>query len=141
MLNMYQSRKFVPEDVLIVDDNREYFGRVTMQKLDKRLDGLTKHTDGATFLDEDRFYDKYGAAVPWFCLSTGGMTLLNIFYNPDVCFSTIECGDNVFADIKNIKSGNFIGLDVYDYDGDDKCEICLNGLPGYEFYSVEELME
>lgn len=126
-LSLYQTRSCVPSSIEYVKNNRAYFVEKTIRVLDHRVDGLLKNTDGAVYFDQYRFIDKYGVGVPWINLSTGGMTVLNVFYNPDVCFDTLECGENALTDLKNLHEGNIVGLRVYAVDGNNSCDILLDG--------------
>lgn len=101
MLHLYSDKECIPEGIKYIRDNVRYFIDVTINKLDSRVDKLLPLTDGAVYLNKDYFTDKYGCSVPWIDLSTGGMTLLNIFYNDDCCFDTLECGRNALTDLKN----------------------------------------
>ena len=98
------------EGLQVVLDNEDFF---------------MKHTDGATYIDQRYFRDRYGAYVPWFDLSTGGKTVLNIFYNPQICFSQRECGENACADIKNLTH--------------DQCDVIVDDNPDWHYTSVKEV--
>ena len=63
-----------------------------------------------------RFFLKRGIGVSWLDLSAGGMTVLNVFYNQDCCFDTLECGRNA---LKNLKTGNAYPDVIYNLDGVD----------------------
>jgi len=66
-----------------------------------------------------RFFLKRGIGVSWLDLSAGGMTVLNVFYNQDCCFDTLECGRNALTDLKNLKTGNAYPDVIYNLDGVD----------------------
>ena len=55
-----RSFDFVPKEMEIIRDNRDYFRRYTVDKLDTRVNGSLGHTDGAVYVDNTRFRDKYG---------------------------------------------------------------------------------
>ncbi len=76
-LLVHMGRK--PEGLQIVLDNEDFFMKHTIHLLDERVNGLTKYTDGAIYVNERYFKDRFGAFVPWFDMSTGGKTILNIF--------------------------------------------------------------
>lgn len=139
MLNLYRHNIAIPKYMQIVHDNRKFFVENTIDVLDEKMNGYTKHTDGALYNDSESFIDKFGNKVSLFDMSTGGMTVLNVLYFPQICFDTIECGRNALADLKNIHAGNIMAMTIYDYDGDDKCQICFNGINGQNVYSVKEL--
>ena len=54
-----RSFDFVPKEMEIIRDNRDYFRRYTVDKLDTRVNGSLGHTDGAVYVDNTRFRDKY----------------------------------------------------------------------------------
>ena len=105
MLRMFEHLGRAREPLTFIRDNEDFFMRVTINKLDEKVNGLTRYTDGATYVNEQLFRDRYGAYVPWSGMSTGGKTVLNVFYNPELCFNTAECGENAAADLKNLKQG------------------------------------
>ena len=127
------------EGLQVVLDNEDFFMKNTINQLDERVNGLTKHTDGATYIDQRYFRDRFGAYVPWFDLSTGGKTVLNIFYNPQICFSQRECGENACADIKNLTHGCVTPGYIVDYDGDDQCDVIVDDNPDWHYTSVKEV--
>lgn len=105
----YYSDKFeLPAGSEVIYDNRSFFAQHTLEKLDARVNGLLKHSDNAVYKDDMRFTDKFGYDVPWMGLSTGGMTVLNIFYNPDVIFAPVECGINALQDITMLSQGSAV---------------------------------
>jgi hypothetical protein len=105
-LHLYVNLEDVPQEKEIIEDNRKFFTEVTIDKLDKRVDNLLKHTDEASFIDNRMFKDKFGYNVAWRGLSSGGMTALNVFYNEDKVFSLCECGRNALIDVRLLTRGN-----------------------------------
>lgn len=89
----------------VVYDNEDFFVKHTIKMIDECVNGLTRYTDGAVYEDKTCFRDRFGHSVPWFDMSTGGKTVLNVFYNPDICFSQCECGENAWP---HISPGIFI---------------------------------
>lgn len=129
-LQCYMNEFSIPEDCEIVTDNRKFFVDVTIDKLDNRVDNLLRNTDKAKYKDDIMFTDRFGYNVPWRCLSTGGMTILNIFYNPDKIFRTDECGLNAVEDILLLNQGSVYDMgflsslsendvDIYVHNGDN----------------------
>lgn len=129
-LQFYMNEFSLPEGCEIITDNRKFFVNVTMDKLDNRVNGLLEHTDKAVYRDSIMFTDKFGYSVPWRCLSTGGMTVLNVFYNPDKIFRTEECGLNAIEDILLLNQGSVYNMgflssiskndvDIYVHNGDN----------------------
>lgn len=140
MLDLYQSWKIVPGNLEIIEDNANYFMTHTIDMLDKRVNGILNTTDGAVFVNKEQFKDKHGNTVPWFGLSTGGMTVLNVLYNPDKCFNLAECGVNALLDLLNVTQGYAAVFHVFDYDGDMDCHVRLNGMDDIIYNKVRELM-
>lgn len=135
MLHLYSNPEFRPEGTEYVRDNEEFFRNVTVYKVDSRVNGLLKNTDGAVYQDEFYFRDKFGCSVPWECLSTGGKTVLNVFYNPDVCFDTIECGMNALTDMKNLREGMIYPNHLQCDDGVDDVDIIIDDNADYRYHS------
>lgn len=108
---------------------------VTYNKLDERVAGLLANTDGAVYLNSSQFTDKYGVTVPWLNLSTGGMTILNIFYNEDCCFDTLECGRNALTDLKNLKHGRAYPDLIYNLDDKDEIDVIVDDWEDYHYTS------
>lgn len=97
----------LPDGMEYIRDNIAYFMLNTRKKLDYRATELLRYIDQATYVDSDIFNDRFGRGLYWSNLSTGGMTVLNVFYNPEVCFDCKEAGDNAHATINSmIKDGN-----------------------------------
>lgn len=97
----------LPDGMEYVRDNPNYFMKHTRKKLDDRATKLLSYIDEATYVDTDIFNDRFGRGLYWSNLSCGGMTVLNVFYNPEVCFDCFECGTNAEATINSmITAGN-----------------------------------
>lgn len=141
MLHIYRFKDEIPETLKYVKDNYDYFMNVTINKLDSRADGLTKMSDGATYLDRERFTDKFGVAVPWSGLSMGGMTVLNVFYNHDCCFDMLECGYNTCTDIKNLKVGNVFPGGLTNTDNIDEIDVIYEDDEDYHYTSFRGIGE
>ncbi|MDO4302213.1 MAG: hypothetical protein Q4D26_12625 [Clostridia bacterium] len=138
-LRLFSDICYVPKDMKVVFDNEDYFMRYTVPKLDERINGILKHTDGAEYIDKMSFKDKFGYRVPWVGLSTGGKTILNIYCNPDVCFDTLECSLNALADLKNLRQGCAMPDVLRDFDGDDSIDVIIDDNEDYRYTSLEEM--
>ena len=123
----------------VVYDNEDFFVKHTIKMIDERVNGLTRYTDGAVYEDAACFRDRFGHSVPWFDMSTGGKTVLNVFYNPHICFSQCECGENACADLKNLTEGCIIPGYIVDYDGDDQCDVIVDDNPEWMYKRVSEV--
>lgn len=137
MLHLYSDKECIPKGVKYIRDNVRYFIDVTINKLDSRVDKLLPLTDCAVYLNKDYFTDKYGCSVPWIDLSTGGMTLLNIFYNDDCCFDTLECGRNALTDLKNFSVGRAYPDHIWNLDKKDEIDVIVDDNPDYRYTSFE----
>lgn len=122
-LMVYRCKSDVPENEKVITDNETYFLDNTVPLLDERVNDIIRDIDGGTYFDKGRWIDRFGTALYWNSLSTGGKTALNIFYNPDIIFSTIECGENAHAAITMLGRGKAYQLYVHRNDGSDACDI------------------
>lgn len=123
----------------IVTDNDSYFMTVTINKLDEKVDGLLKHAEDASYVDEMTFEDQSGNRLPWYKLSIGSKTVLNVFYNPDICFSQIECNKEACANLKNLKEGCITPGFLYDLDGDDVCDVVVDDDPARHYTNLSKI--
>lgn len=123
----------------IVTDNDSYFMTVTINKLDETLDGLTKHAENATYVDENFYENDEGIRLPWYTLSIGSKTVLNAFYNPDVCFSQVECNPVACANLKNLTQGCITPGYLVDLDKDDVCDVIVDDDPSRKYTSVSAI--
>ena len=141
-LKYYMDEFDLPDDCTIVRDNRKYFIDVTMDKLDNRVDGLLTHTDKAKYIDGLFFKDRFGHDLPWRCLSSGGMTVLNIYYNPDVIFETPECEFNAINDILLLNQGSVYDMGIPSmFDESDIDVYVINGDNSKLYTKYSELKE
>lgn len=104
-LNIYTK---IPNDKEFVLDNEAYFSRVTASVLDASADWIIATIDKGSFYDGRQFRDRWGLPRSLACLSTGCKTALNILYNPDVCFSLLECGMNVLSVIFSVQNASVL---------------------------------
>lgn len=137
MLHLYNDKQDIPEGIEYVRDNVQFFMDVTYNKLDERVNGLLKNTDGAVYLNPEQFTDKWGNTVSWLDLSTGGKTVLNIFYNENYCFDTLECGRNALTDLKNLRQGRAFPDYICNLDGIDECDVIVDDWDDYHYTSYE----
>lgn len=123
----------------VVTDNDSYFMTVTINKLDEQVDGLTPHTEQATYVDNMYYEDKDSNRLPWYKLSIGSKTVLNAFYNPDVCFSQVECDKRTCGNLKRLTQGCITPGFLYDLDGDDQCDVIIDDDDSLRFNSVSAI--
>lgn len=126
MVYFYDCKEDVPEDVECVDDNVEYFNKVTLHKLTSDVNKLLRHTDKCTYQDTQYYKDQFEHSLPWYTLSTGGMTVLNVYYNPGVAFNGIDCGLNALSDAALLPEGIVYGAAPWG-DENTKFNVCYAG--------------
>lgn len=137
MLHLYSDKDCIPDDIMYVRDNVKFFAETTVDKLDERVDALLRLTDGAKYFNKYYFIDKFGCSVPWIGLSTGGKTILNIFYNEDCCFDTLECGKNALTDLKNLSVGRACPDYICNLDDKDEIDVIVDDNADYRYMSYE----
>lgn len=89
-----------------IDYNDIYFQAMSLRN-DKITEKILQYIDHAHYASADTFIgrDKELGALNKSLLSTGCKTLLNIMYNPNVCFSVAECGPNALEALSFINDG------------------------------------
>lgn len=105
MVTFYDLKDQVQNGTLCIDDNKLFFVQYTIPVLNSDVDKLLSHVDNCKFINNDRFKDRNGVDLYWEDLSTGGMTILNAYYYPDIAFSGIECGLNAVRDLTLLPRG------------------------------------
>ena len=91
-----------------VHNNVEFFNEHTVRKLDYNVDILLEEIDAVKFKNNVVAIDRFGNNIYWNQISTGGMTILNVFYNPDKIFSLCEAGPNTWKTIFSIRDGGVV---------------------------------
>ena len=76
MLNIFTSKDYFKESEF-VNDNESYFVSHGGKNIEAMI-GIIEAIEGGKFLDESRFYDRFGVAVYNSAMSTGAKTLVNI---------------------------------------------------------------
>lgn len=93
----------------IIDINDIYF-----QGCELRNDEFTRlilnSIDCADYFDGNNYTSKRTGVcnLQKDTLSTGAKILINVYYNPDVCFNVCECGNNAFRFLPLIQDGNIL---------------------------------
>jgi len=89
-----------------VDYNDIWFQSVSL-KDNEVTRHILSYIDKAQYASSDTFIgrDEKLGALNKTLLSTGCKTLLNIVYNPDICFSVAECGPNALEALSFIDEG------------------------------------
>lgn len=123
----YTEDDLVPSSIEVVKDNESYFNRVTINKLDTRVNGILRNTDACTYVDSMKFKDRFGYDLRWYSLSTGGKTVLNAFYNPDKAFDCVECGKSALIDATHLESGIFVNGVPYSNTDTDPIDVIVDG--------------
>lgn len=126
MLRLMFRTDSAKEKLQVVTDNDSFFMANTINKLDDSLNGKTAHAENATYVDEFTFEDKDGRRLPWYDLSIGSKTVLNVFYNPEICFSQVECDSAALGNLKNLTEGCITPGIIIDLDKDDVCDVIID---------------
>lgn len=89
-----------------VDYNDMFFQSVSLRNTEI-TNVILQRIDKAHYASEDTFIgrDKALGALNKSLLSSGCKTLLNIAYNPDICFSLAECGPNALECLGILNDG------------------------------------
>lgn len=90
----------------VVDYNDIYFNKIRLEN-NSITTKIMEEIDKAHYSSESTFIgrDKSLGALNKNLLSTGCKTLLNIAYNPNVCFSVAECGPNALYALSKLNNG------------------------------------
>lgn len=105
-LHVYTKRAYVPKHLKVEWLNGPYFDSTSLRD-DEETRKILKTVDKAVYMSPYTYkrLDRQGE-LNLENLSTGCKTLLNILYNPDKCFDTIECGPNALAILPIITDGH-----------------------------------
>lgn len=118
-----------------VDYNDIYFQSITL-KNDEITNKILQYIDKAHYSSENTFIGRDIAlgALNKTLLSTGCKTLINIAYNPKVCFSVAECGPNALEALSFIDNGIVYWENpILFLTHDIKCNIEYNNIHYYRF--------
>lgn len=110
-MSLYIYDHYDTEKVCAITNNDLFFDKVTASKLDDRAVRMVSEIDDADlFLDRGRVRKRNVPASEGLLMdiSTGCKTVLNVMYNPRLCFSTIECGTNALWKIIRMNEGRII---------------------------------
>ena len=137
-LNLYTSRKYIPEGMELVERVSAFFDvfvNVTECDMVKRVLKKIDHSKWySTKVFTSRFQDTGNVAFS--NLSGGGKAILSVYYYPEKCFTLRACGENASDMIWTFDKGNVFMPYMRNMDG-DLCDIVLNGTE--QFFDVEEL--
>ena len=129
-LTIFTDKNKIPKEMKFINCNDIFFGSVSLTNSDKEKEILYK-IDKAQYNSADTFIgrNKNLGAIYKDKLSTGCKTLLNILYNPDICFNVVECGHNALELLSTLTEGyvywEFPVLHILD---DPDCDIVIDGL-------------
>lgn len=90
MLEIFTDKSLFKEEDFVFD-NENYFN--TNSKNEKICSEVIQAIESGTYLDERRFYDRFGVALYMRCLSTSSKTLINIASSDKVFYGN-ELGSN-----------------------------------------------
>ena len=112
-LKIYTRKKDIPKGTRCEICNDRYFKGMELHN-DEVTKKILKEIDNAYYYSSRAFIDrgKSPGAIDIDQLSTGCKTLLNIVYNPETCFSLIECGHNALEAALTILSQ---GIALWEY--------------------------
>lgn len=121
-LNIYTRERDIPKSVpFILANDAVFSGRLGDDALTRRI---LKEIDGAERLDEQLIRGKAGNLTSADHISTGAKTLLNIYTQPQRCFTVAECGNNALCMLPLITAGHvFWQVPVALCDHDIPCDI------------------
>lgn len=133
-LHVYRRVEDLPKGMKYVKENDTYFNmRGSLDKDDILQVNILRDIEKAEIISDKTVkgenYDILGS-TGLKDLSTGTKTLLNINSNPDICFDTIECGDNVLEYLRHFNKGNIIWKEpvLLLSDTDYSCDIEYKGI-------------
>lgn len=129
MLNIYGSREDVKHKD-IIDLNDDYFISISLMD-DEFTKTVLNEIDDAEYYDETSILSRRKGVKCLYkdTLSTGAKTLLNIYYNPDVCFNICECGHNAIRLLPMVEDGNILWEYpvTYGLGYTEKCSVSFQG--------------
>ena len=136
-LMVYIKEKDVPKGMKIITNNDDFFSLYTslnnsdFEKIVLNVVEKARYLSSETFISRE---DWMGGLYRDY-LSTGCKTLLNIEKNPNYCFSTIECGQNVLSMLRLLRNGNVLlnNRCIRCWDSDHECDIVYNGMHFMDF--------
>lgn len=105
-LTIFQSKEEVPKEIKYVKYNDLFFEGEIIND-DPVSKAILKEVEQAEYAGRNYFIGrvKEDGNINKSNLSTGTKTLLNIINHPDICFDTLECGDNALFALRRIKEG------------------------------------
>lgn len=120
MLNLYLPEEKDELSNVVKNVDKVFYGMaVEDTELNRKL---MKEIDGAEYLNQAEFIDRFGLKLSLDDISTGCKVALCIAQNPDMIFDTIECGYNARDTIiLNCRNGSMIFYDM-GVTIRDKCE-------------------
>lgn len=109
-LNVYLTRDEVPKNLAFIEVNDIYFNGYTKIGNSNFEANVLSAIDSASRVSDFIFKGRseHLGGLDKSLLSTGTKTLLNIFNNPNACFSVVECGDNALEFLCDISEGNIL---------------------------------
>lgn len=120
-LIIYEDKKQVPSNIEYVNWNDLFFeGEIINDDPLSRF--VLKEVEQAEYVNKNYFRGRFveDGNLNKSNLSTGTKTLLNIINHPDICFDTLECGDNALFALRKIKDGYIVEKSgVVFFHGDD----------------------
>ena len=131
MLTVYTEESLITNDLQLMCFNDNYFRLNFINRkhpYDETILNLIRTIDGAQQVEgknKDKFYSKFGGEIAVDALSTGCKTAINIYITyclrhdiRNICFSTLECGNNALLEIVKFPNG-IVYMPIWAFDTDN----------------------
>lgn len=132
----------------VIKINDAYFLANTKLEDTEQCRRILRIIDQAEYCSEKTFIGRDKSLGTLFSdnLSTGAKTLLNISQHPEICFDTIECGNNALTLLMGFTKGQAVlhpGIiwdpDIWDTLGE--LNVVLDGKQFSDLYSISSYMQ
>lgn len=108
-LNVWIREEDLPKNRRLIDCNNAYFDAYLHELvIDAKVRQIVKKIDGATFIDDEVLYSKYGGVMGIRDLSAGCKVYLDVYTFKDKLFDTFEAGENVLRELIKLGDGNVL---------------------------------
>lgn len=108
-LNVWIREEDLPKSRKLIGFTDAYFVTSLSQfRVDEAVKHIVKNIDGATFINKNTLYSRFGNVMDVKQLSTGCKLYLNIYTNAKDLFDTIDAGGNVLLEILKLKEGSIL---------------------------------
>lgn len=127
-------------DMDIIINNNIYFELNTRLTDCSFVRLLLEKVEGGGYKDNDNFISKLGYETNISNLSSGSKTLLNIYYNKDICFDLRDCGNNALSFLlKYLDTGTIYWTNnLFIYGKNFDIDVNYNGVHYTDLYSFQK---